>query len=161
MTKANFTYYISEGILVGTANNTPFYISALSGGGGMSSKGITDSSVVNNPYMTGKKTSYEGKNNATSENRGGPIPLGRYRIAPPTLGYGYKYARLLPFGQTVRTLHGIKRDGFLIHSRGKLGSDGCIVPVSFDSLKSLMDALEVSQGGMLFVVESMNEGAFA
>jgi hypothetical protein len=161
MANATFTYYIFEGILVGTANNSLFHINALSGGGGMSSKGITDSQVVNNPYMTGKKTDYQGKDNATSETRGGPIPVGKYLIAPPTLGYGYKYARLQPIGKTVRTLHGIKRDGFLIHSRGKLGSDGCIVPRSFDLLKTLMDALEVSKGGMLFVVESMNGGGFA
>jgi hypothetical protein len=159
--KANLTYYIYEGTLVGTVNGGIVNLTAVSGGGGASRKGITDSSVVNNPYMTGKKTTYQGKSNATSENRGGPIPCGRYEIEKPVVGYGYKYARLNPTGSTAKSLTNIGRGGFLIHATGALGSDGCIVPLSFPNLKELMDDLEKDEGGILYVLETTSGFRFA
>jgi hypothetical protein len=76
----NLTYSIFEGLLVGFANRRMFHISALSGGGGGSTRHVPSSSV-NNPYEEGLKT--KGKANSPTHVHGGPIPPGRYTIEKP------------------------------------------------------------------------------
>lgn len=158
--KAQFTYYLFEGLLVGTTNGKLLMIPALSGGGGMSKLNITDSSIVNNPYSTHKKQGYRGKENAVPEKRGGPIPRGRYQINKPEPWLSSKKAVLTPLGATSTLMTSIDRGGFLIHGRGNYGSDGCIVPRDWDDFIQLMKDLEADDGGILWVEETMNGHRF-
>lgn len=48
--RTNLSYYIFEGLLTGFANGNLVHISALSGGGGGSTRHRA-SDAVNNPYM--------------------------------------------------------------------------------------------------------------
>lgn len=148
---ANLTYYIFEGLLVGFAGERFFHVAAGSGGGAGSTKN-SPSFHANNPYSTGVKT----QGTAAKHVHGGPIPVGKYRISTPAqhphLG---RSAYLQP--SKPAALHG--RSGFFIHGRGSHGSDGCIVPYS--QFQELMDALQGSQGGNLFVLETMGDIRFA
>ena len=154
--KSMLTYYISEGVLVGTVAGKFVHIFAASGGGGgtLSKEGPVDPEAVNNPYKTGQKT--EGKT------RGGPIPVGVYRIESPAPWHNGRAARLVPSGSDAKFRKATGRDGgFLIHTRGKLGSDGCIVPMVQADFVKLMDGLAADGGGHLTVLETMEDGAFA
>jgi hypothetical protein len=149
---ANLTYYIFEGVLTGTANGHMINITALSGGGG-GSKEHGGNSDTNNPYSQSLKTQ-EGKTHV----HGGPIPVGRYKVLPPSknphLGLS---ARLDPYDE-AQTKKMFGRDGFYIHGRGRHGSDGCIVPM--ERFAELMAALEKDRGGVLFVLEAMGGDRF-
>ena len=151
MGKAELTYYIFEGVLVGRARGKHFHIMALSGGGGGTTKG-GKTFVGNNPYMTAWKTSGTGKKHV----HGGPLPLGRYTIEEPQhhphLGLS---AELKPDRFTAQ----MGRSGFFIHGRGPHGSDGCIVPLS--RFQELMDALTGDGGGVLHVLEAFGDMRFA
>jgi type VI secretion system (T6SS) effector TldE1-like protein len=150
---AQLTYYLFEGVLVGTADGKQFHISAASGGGGGSTKSAPADST-NNPYSTGLKTLEAKKNHV----HGGAIPPGKYTIAAPSqhphLG---RSAQLVPAGS--QPMYG--RGGFFIHGRGPHGSDGCIVPLHPQQFTQLMQALEHSKGGALRVEEAMGGGRFA
>ena len=150
---ANLTYSIFEGMLTGIANNHTIYISAVSGGGGGSTRHAGNEDT-NNPYSTGVKTA-EGK----QHKHGGPIPTGRYRVLSPGrhphLGLS---CRLEPY-DINQTRHMAGRDGFYIHGRGPHGSDGCIVPM--ERFQELMTALTADRGGILFVVETFGGDRFA
>jgi hypothetical protein len=150
---ANLTYYIFEGELIGTAANRMWNVTALSGGGGGSRVNPTDGNT-NNPYAQGVKT----EDGRSGHRHGGPIPVGRYRIATPSrhahLGLS---ARLDPYDEhQERAMMG--RDGFYIHGRGRHGSDGCIVPM--EQFQELMAALTTERGGILFVLEAMGGARF-
>jgi len=104
---ANLTYYIFEGVLTGTANGHMINLTALSGGGG-GSREHGGNSDTNNPYSQGLKTK-DGKAHV----HGGPLPVGRYKVLPPSrnphLGLS---ARLDPYDEAqTRSMFG--RDGFL------------------------------------------------
>jgi len=51
------------------------------------------------------------------------------------------------------------RGGFLIHSQGDLGSDGCIV-LPDDVFDDVMGKLQKSAGGHLQVCQAMEDSAF-
>ena len=152
MADAQLTYYIFEGTLTGYAGKQTFHMSALSGGGGGTTKG-GQTSAVNNPYMEALVTSGKGKGHV----HGGPIPPGRYIIHKPGkhphlgLSARLEHPKWRPFG----------RDGFFIHGRGPHGSDGCIVPLDGTQFKNLMAALTSSGGGILHVQEAMDDVRFA
>jgi hypothetical protein len=149
---ANLTYYIFEGVLAGSVNEMTVQISAVTGGGGGSTK-HTPSDSMNNPYMYGLKTASIGH----QHQHGGPIPLGTYKISPPAhhphLGLS---ARLDPAKPLPNN-----RGGFFIHGRGPHGSDGCIVPTDASKFRGLMHELTLSQGGTLIVAETMDGSRFA
>ena len=146
------TYYIFEGVLAGTINGITITISAVTGGGGGSTKRPANA-TMNNPYMYGLKTTGAGSNHQ----HGGPIPLGPYTIGKPGhhphLGLS---AQLVP----ERPLPN-NRGGFFIHNRGPHGSDGCIVPTDPVKFHQLMCGLTVSHGGRLLVLETMDGTRFA
>src|SRR5262245_52496425 len=145
---ASLTYYIWEGVLVGTANGVFIHTFAVCGGGGGSTKHTAPN--ANNPYQQAKITS--GKAHSAKHVHRGPIPLGKYAIAKPAQHPTVKLsARLTPTGG--QPMFG--RDGFLIHGPGPHGSDGCIVLEDRKELAALMDALEASGGGTLYVEEAM------
>jgi hypothetical protein len=89
--------------------------------------------------------------------RGGPIPPGSWKVYPPGeyKGFKRKVCVLEPQFKVPND-----RSGFLIHSQGDLGSDGCIVlpNTMFDSV---MGKLEKSAGGHLRVCQAMEDSAFA
>ena len=147
---ADLTYYIREGVLVGTIEGRMFHVEALSGGAGGSTK-TSGTNAVNNPYMEGLKTT--GAATSRTHVHGGPLPPGKYTVHTPAhhphLGLSAKLEnpQIRPLG----------RDGFYIHSRGPHGSDGCIVPLDRLKFGDLMKALSKSHGGTLFVQET-NDG---
>lgn len=151
---ANLTYYIWDGVLVGTVNGRLFTIPALSGGGGGSTKN-RPTDAANNPYMEGLKTA--GKTSTKGHVHGGPIPPGKYTIKKP--GH-HKH-----LGLSAELVHPhwkpMGRDGFFIHGRGHHGSDGCIVPRDLHQFLDLMSALTQSNGGTLIVQETMSGDRFA
>jgi hypothetical protein len=150
---ANLTYSIVERLLTGTANGRGIHLSAVSGGGGGSTR-HGENSDTNNPESTGVKTQ-----GGRTHRHGGPIPTGRYRILPPSrhphLGLS---CRLDPY-DAEQTRHMAGRDGFYIHGRGPHGSDGCIVPM--EQFQALMTALERDRGGTLSVLEAIDGGGRA
>ena len=154
MGKANLTYYIFEGVLSGTVNGKFVHIPALSGGGGGTKRkaGPTEPDTVNNPYRTGQAEK--------AGVRGGPIPVGLYLIQKPAAWHGGKAARLTP-SQPIQFFAATGRGGFLIHGRGPLGSDGCIVPLHPNQFQGLMDGLEKDDGGTLTVLETQDGARFA
>ena len=149
--KANLTYYIFEGVLVGNAGGRSFHLLALSGGGGGSTKSRPAASM-NNPYMTALKTTSPG----AQHQHGGPLPSGWYKILKPAQHPHLGRSALLE-PRIPNAMMG--RGGFFIHGRGPHGSDGCIVPLS--QFKELMDALDQSGGGTLRVEEGLGASRFA
>ena len=149
---ANLTYYIFEGVLTGTVGAKVFHMSALSGGGGGSTKHRPTISV-NNPYMEAVKT----KDSSKGHVHGGPIPPGKYTILKPSLHPHLGLSAKL----VHRHFRPMGRDGFYIHGRGPHGSDGCIVPLEALKFHDLMSALTTSNGGVLFVEEAMGGERFA
>jgi hypothetical protein len=148
---SELTYYVFEGVLAGILNGTSVSISAVSGGGG-GSKVHPPNAAMNNPYMYSLK---EVKGRAGL--RGGPIPLGRFKIATPAPhGHLGLAARLTP--ETPMPNH---RGGFFIHGRGPLGSDGCIVPMAAHDFQKIMQGLKLTHGGLLYVRETMDGSRFA
>ena len=144
---ANLTYYITEGVLAGTANGHMIHISAVSGGGGGSRRN-PPSSDMNNPRSQSLKE-VDGAHHV----HGGPIPAGRYRVFTPShhriLGLS---ARLDPYDDAQASrMYG--RDAFYIHGRGPHGSDGCIVLM--EHFADTMAALTRDRGGELNVLEAM------
>lgn len=78
--KAALTYYLFEGILTGLAADRVFHLTALSGGGGGTTRS-KPTAATNNPYAEGLKTHIEfGKHI-----HGGPIPPGIYLIKLPKI----------------------------------------------------------------------------
>jgi hypothetical protein len=146
--KARLTYALWEGLLTGTAGGRPVHIRALSGGGGGSTKSASDPFAVNNPTVT------EQKENRRRQLRGGPIPVGTYVVHPPAAWSGGSIAAVLT--PRYRT----NRDGFLIHGRGPLGSDGCIVPLDQAEFTDLMNRLRRDGGGLLEVVDAGRHATF-
>jgi hypothetical protein len=133
------TFSISAGRLKGEIAGTHFDVPADSGGGGGSKLGLADPLVVNNPTMTSRAA------NRGEGIRGGPLPIGRYKIcAPEAHEHLGRCARLDPSDATLL------RRTFYVHGPGPLGSDGCIVPTR--RFTELMRALEESRGGTLEVV---------
>ena len=156
MGKAVLTYYIKEGILVGQVAGKLIHIFAASGGGGGTKKisGPAEPSTVNNPYLTGQRKH--------GRVRGGPIPVGRYIIEPPKPWHHTQAARLQPSVSAAHFSAATGRDGgFLIHGRGPLGSDGCIVPKIPSQFIELMNGLASDVGGTLTVLEAQSGSRFA
>jgi hypothetical protein len=129
------------------------HLTALSGGGGGSTRHRSTDSV-NNPYMEGRRT--KGSAKLASHTHGGPIPPGRYKINTPA-----QYPHL---GLAARLDHPgfrpLGRDGFYIHG-GPHGSDGCIVPLDHARFIELMNALTRSHGGTLVVEETADGTRYA
>ncbi len=162
MGKANLTYYIFEGVLTGTVNGRFVHIFTYSGGGSgydpkrpKAANYSRDSQAANNPYRTGQVT------NEAANIRGGPIPPGKYIIAKPSKWHGSRAARLEPVNPVTFFKRTGRDGGFLIHGRGPIGSDGCLVPVAPSDFQRLMDGLEKDDGGALWVLETMGGDMFA
>src|SRR5215475_6231569 len=81
MANADLTYYIFEGVLTGFVGAQRFHMTALSGGGGGSTR-VSLASSTNNPYQEGLKTTDSVKTGGHVH--GGPIPPGTYIIQKPT-----------------------------------------------------------------------------
>lgn len=101
--------------------------------------------------------------------RGGPIPPGVYDVGTRPKKAHTKFGKdcapiyltALSFNLASNTgaVRGTERAGrFFFHGRGRLGSDGCIVPVNGnDELLPLLDALDRQGGGRLRVVQTVEE----
>lgn len=154
---ATLTYYIYEGVLIGTAGGETVHMFAGSGGGAGSTarKGkvaAPKTAVANNPYAWHVKAGSGGY----GQDRGGPLPPGQYKIATPgkheKLG---RSARLDPGGALVNN-----RGGFYIHGQGPHGSDGCLV-LGGEDLSRILSLLTKDKGGMLYCCEAMGGVRFA
>lgn len=144
--KASLTYYIFEGLLVGTVNGKSVHILAACGGrAGSKTEGVVDGHVANNPYQTPRKI--------PPYPTGGPLPTGVYSIDKPLPNYkgNGPWAHLHP--RPGNQMFG--RVKFAIHGRGPRGSDGCIVPLHPHEFHHLMDGLEADGGGTLVVCDAI------
>jgi hypothetical protein len=162
---ARLTYSIFEGRLTGFLNGELIQIHAVSGGGSGAWGGPTADRLSNNPYLTHVKQKL-------GITRGGAIPVGTYTIQMPFLVGEHCRAYLRPDKPLPN-----QRGGFLIHGRGVLGSDGCIVPLFaspslalgsseeknayWKSFDEFMEKLRKDGGGRLVVVESETGDRFA
>lgn len=140
---ASLEFNIALGRLWGTANNLVWDLAAKSGGGGGSRLGDWDPKIVNNPDATGQ--SVDKKKGV----RGGPIPVGRYKIHRPSRSLTLGQCALLDPIDACVARDNPATGRFYIHGQGLLGSDGCIVPLS--RFGELMHALQSDGGGELRV----------
>lgn len=147
------TYYIFEGVLAGTFGSEEIVVPAWSGGGGGAKKLPTTQSM-NNPYMYGLKA-VEDKHKKPIV-RGGPIPPGSWIVGAPGPHKGFK-KMVCVLAPQFTPPNG--RGGFLIHSQGDKGSDGCIV-LPDDVFNRVMDKLKKSGGGHLHVFQAMGGDVF-
>ncbi len=148
------TYYIWEGVLTGIFGDEQIYATAWSGGGG-GAKTLKPNENTNNPYMYALKAVEDKKRNPIV--RGVAIPPGSWRVYPPGQHKGFrKEVCVLEAQFTLPN----QRGGFLIHSQGDKGSDGCIVVADKD-FDNVIAKLKKSTGGHLQVCEAMEDSAFA
>lgn len=96
----------------------------------------TDSNSLSITTADGKanpKYDWNVKENPAAGVSGGPIPPGYYDIGQSQTETGFgRFAPLSP-------LQPCNRSGLLIHGRGPHGSEGCIVIMRKDELKSILD----------------------
>lgn len=151
---AQLTYFIWEGVLVGMFGAELIHLTAWSGGGGGAKK-LRSNENTNNPYMYALKA-VEDKQKRPMV-RGGPIPPGSWKVYTPSSHRGFKKVVCMLEPQFT-TPNG--RGGFLIHSQGDKGSDGCIV-LPDEEFDRVMDKLRRSAGGHLQVCQAMDDSAFA
>lgn len=129
-------------------------MTAWSGGGGGAKK-VSPNENANNPYMYALKAVAD--KNKKPIVRGGPIPPGPWRVHPPGPHKGFKKDVCVLEPQFTPPN---QRGGFLIHSQGDLGSDGCIVLPDKD-YEDVMSKPKKSAGGRLQVCQAMEDSAFA
>jgi hypothetical protein len=132
---ADLTYDISARHLYGTVDQTSFDIVAVSGGrAGSTTPGATDAWLANNPFKTHQKES--------STKKGGPIPPGLYTMKATHPVNSFKRIVLTPDDSNDMSAEaGGTRGGFLIHPRGPIGSQGCIVPMHSNDFARLWQAV--------------------
>ena len=147
------TYFIWEGVLTGIFGSEQIFVTAWSGGGGGAKKALPNGNA-NNPYMYGLKAIED--ENKKPIVRGGPIPPGSWKVFPPASHKGFK--RIVCILEPQFTPPN-GRGGFLIHSQGELGSDGCIV-LPDEVFDRVMAKLKTSAGGHLQVCQAMEDSAF-
>jgi hypothetical protein len=147
------TYFIFEGVLIGIFGSEQIHVTAWSGGGGGAKK-LQPNENTNNPYMYGLRA-VEDKHKQPLV-RGGPIPPGSWRVYAPGPHKGFK--KVVCVLEPQFTLPN-GRGGFLIHSQGDKGSDGCIV-LPDEEFDNVMDQLKKSAGGHLQVCQAMEDSVF-
>src|SRR5207249_4260331 len=101
------TFYIAEGLLVGTAGGHVWHLSARSGGGGGARGNPEGNADTDNPSSVSVKES--------GRHRGGPLPPGRYRIGTPATHKGLGYSAVLAPYDAEQKAHMFGRSGFYIH----------------------------------------------
>ena len=111
---------------------------AVSGGRGGSTTSDGVALLKNNPFSTKLKAT-EGKEGSV----GGTLPLGIYSMEPYPVARTDRanWVRLVPDSRTPQ--HG--RTDFALHGRGKVGSQGCIVPLD-GSAKKIVAAVKAYGG---------------
>jgi hypothetical protein len=131
MAENHLQYLIIDGLLFGTVNGIHFQMKAVSGGrAGSKTPGVVNTHIANNPWFVG---------HGHPENpEGGPIPCGEYTVHRHESKNNQ--LRLTPDPGTPMA----GRAGFLIHGRGAVGSQGCIVPLVFMELVSLYNAVSAT-----------------
>ncbi|HMF36074.1 MAG TPA: tlde1 domain-containing protein [Isosphaeraceae bacterium] len=153
---ADLTYDISARRLYGKLDDTSFDIVAVSGGrAGSTTPGAVDPSLANNPFRTRQKES--------TTKKGGPIPPGLYGMKATHPLNSFKRIVLTPDASNDMSAEGGgTRGGFLIHPRGPIGSQGCIVPMNASDFADLWQAVRDNDGGTLEVkigVKAINDEA--
>jgi hypothetical protein len=153
-------YSIASQLLTGDVAGKSFSIFTVSGGGRGSTRtphGQPDQKIM-------ASWDHRTKTSKATNVRGGPLPPGFYIVHAPT-----KHAKLglsayleptvtavlhmNPIGQVEVSPRDFEPGvGFYIHGRGKLGSDGCLVPM--DQFHELMAALKKDAGLPLRVVDA-------
>jgi hypothetical protein len=151
MAMVDLHYYISDSLLEGRVGGKSFCFFAFSGSGRGRKEGFREKELVS--MLAHNLWEYRRKTDKKHEVRGGPLPPGVYKIEKPvanyiSLGVSFGRAAVLKATGSSKTF---ERDGFLIHGRGKEGSDGCLVPRKPTDLHALLDALEATGGGTLQV----------
>jgi hypothetical protein len=145
------TYSIAREWLQGTVGGERFSTRAWSGGG----RGQTDNMAQHGfeSYDVFRKTQH------SRGIRGGPLPPGiylcRHRAHHPVFGECINLAQTLTAEIHVDSKGDVRlydRDKFYIHGRGKLGSDGCIVPENPADRARLNRAIKNSSGTVMLKV---------
>lgn len=153
------TYDIAKELLHGTIGKHKFYMRAFSGGGrGKKPEYGTGEQTLTSRLSTTIADEKEGK-------RGGPLPPGEYICT--YVAHHSKFHECIHLRTTLSSRyiaspvarfpiwHGRPKDGdFYIHGRGKLGSDGCIVPEVDAARVKLNKAVRESPGTKLKVINA-------
>jgi hypothetical protein len=153
------TYDIAKELLYGTVGKHRFHIRAFSGGGrGKKQK-----------YGPGEQTLPSRLSTTIADEkhgvRGGPLPPGEYQcayVAHHTVFHECVHLKTTLSSRYIASpfsrfpiWHGRPKDGdFYIHGRGRLGSDGCIVPEVGAELARLNKAVKECPGTKLTVVNA-------
>ena len=135
MNKADLIFNITEGSLTGSLDGEYFNSRACSGGrGGSKEKNAEIYFLKNNPFSATVKGPDDLKKHPKDARVGGTLPLGFYSLHTHSKK---DLIRVNPLPGTGT--HG--RNAFLIHGRGRRGSDGCIVPADFHLVQRLYAVL--------------------
>lgn len=157
----SLTYYITEGLLVGTINGENINIPASSGGGAFSSLGYTKKPLINNVCFMDARAGWKSHAQISKDNRGGAIVIGIYNIQPFIVDGKKTRVNLKPTPGTQNIINQLGRSGaFQIHFKGKYGSDGCIIPDKDKDFEMLIEKLSKSSGGVLLVRKSQGSLVF-
>jgi len=163
-------YSIAQNRLRGRIGQTSIDLIAYSGGG---EGATTASNVSRNPlaHLPTTGASYASKAAIDADNRGGPLPPGWWYVEPPGSYESAQFAKpialLVPIGNQLKQFPGrdFNKAPFLVHGRGQLGSDGCLVMDKTDRV-AFLDAVESNGGAYLYVTWEgfkgiMNDGVVA
>jgi hypothetical protein len=136
MLRADLTFNVVEGRLTGRIGK--LFIDAAAGSGGRwgsKTPGAYRYFLANNVFSSAVRF-----NKRIPGSVGGTIPLGVYRLRSHESVKGKEVTEIRLLPDRSDHLHG--RGGFLIHGRGPIGSEGCIVLVDFNVVRELYRALK-------------------
>jgi len=135
MAQAELEYNVASMRLKGNIDGFLIDTLAYSGGrGGTKTAGAANERIINNPLLSSLKYTKGVKGSI-----GGPLPSGLYKLM---LHSKVNEVKLIP----VSVVNNYGRGEFLIHGRGKIGSQGCIVPQNFNIVQKIYNSVKERQG---------------
>jgi len=160
---ANLTYNAAAELLTGSIGERHFYIRALSGGG----RGSTVAGGARNATSSYLATTALVKDSKGHHlQRGGTLPPGKYKCVymarHPTFHeciWLNRSAQQMRYINSPFAMHPIahhRGNDFFIHGTGKLGSDGCIVPVHKAERAKLNHAIRDFSGDVYLTVTNVS-----
>jgi hypothetical protein len=160
---ANLTYNAAAELLVGDIGEKHFYMRAVSGGGrGSRVAGVAQDAVTSHLATTALMKDAKGHH----LQRGGVLPPGKYQCVYMARHRTFheciwlnRSAQQMRHFNSPFAMHPIahhRGNDFFIHGTGKLGSDGCIVPVHIAERAKLNHAIRDFSGNVYLTVTNVS-----